>query len=82
VPGAAGVDALTPATEATPPPSADPSPWPWGDQVRSLDEVEATYLRWCAAQPHLERKALAEQLGISERTLYRKLSALDRTGGD
>jgi len=61
---------------AAAPSMTGPGPWPWGDAVLPLAEVEATYLQWCADRPDLERRALAEQLGVSERTLYRKLSAL------
>ena len=38
-----------------------------------LAEVERRYLRWVYAAHGGDRKALAERLGVSERTLYRKL---------
>ncbi len=39
-----------------------------------LDEVERRYVRWALQQLGGDRKALARRLGISERTLYRKLA--------
>ncbi len=60
------------------PPSGD---WPWGGEVLPLEEVEHRYLRWVHEQKLGDRKALAEKLGVSERTLYRKLrQALDSDG--
>lgn len=47
--------------------------WPWGEEVLPLEEVEQRYLRWVHGRNLGDRKALAEQLGVSERTLYRKL---------
>jgi len=41
----------------------------WGDPV-----AELRYLQWALAQHTGDRKTLAAQLGISERTLYRKLA--------
>jgi DNA-binding NtrC family response regulator len=38
-----------------------------------LAEVEARYLRWAAATYRGTRQELAEELGLSERSLYRKL---------
>jgi transcriptional regulator with PAS, ATPase and Fis domain len=55
--------------------------WPWGDQLLPLEEVEQRYLRWVHDQHDGDRKALAEKLGVSERTLYRKLrQALEPSG--
>ena len=47
--------------------------WPWGDRLLPLEEVEHRYLRWVHETHRGDRKALAEKLGVSERTLYRKL---------
>ena len=47
--------------------------WPWGSELLPLEEVEHRYLRWVHDQHDGDRKALAEKLGVSERTLYRKL---------
>ena len=38
-----------------------------------LEQAEQQYLHWAASQFEGDRRALAEMLGISERTLYRKL---------
>jgi DNA-binding NtrC family response regulator len=40
-----------------------------------LEMAELRYLQWALAQHNGNRKSLAAQLGISERTLYRKLAA-------
>jgi transcriptional regulator with PAS, ATPase and Fis domain len=57
--------------------------WPWGDQLLPLEEVEQRYLRWVHETHAGDRKALAEQLGVSERTLYRKLrQALGSSASD
>ncbi len=47
--------------------------WPWGDVILPLEEVERRYLAWASAEFDGDRKALASKLGLSERTLYRKL---------
>ena len=39
-----------------------------------LEEAEQRYLQWALVQHGGDRQALASKLGISERTLYRKLS--------
>ena len=57
----------------------EPSRWPWGDVVLPLDEVERRYLAWCAQRHPEDRAALARQLGISPRTLYRRLAKLQGT---
>ena len=55
--------------------------WPWGNELVPLEEVERRYLRWVYATHPGDRKALAERLGVSERTLYRKLRhALEPNG--
>jgi PAS domain S-box-containing protein len=42
-------------------------------EVMSLDEIERRYLEWAVRAHGGERADLAERLGLSERTLYRKL---------
>jgi len=46
--------------------------------VVPLAEVEARYLRWAAATFRGTRQDLARQLGLSERSLYRKLRGVAR----
>lgn len=55
-------------------PAPPPSPH-WGEEVLPLDEMEARYLEWCLKRVP-NRAQLAAQLGIGERTLYRKLARL------
>ncbi|GAB2180192.1 sigma 54-interacting transcriptional regulator [Denitratisoma sp. agr-D3] len=45
------------------------------DRVLSLQELEQRYLAWSAASFGGDRKSLAEALGVSNRTLFRKLAA-------
>jgi transcriptional regulator with PAS, ATPase and Fis domain len=45
--------------------------------MRTLEQVEAQYLRKTVAEFDGDKRELAKQLGISERTLYRKLNQLD-----
>jgi DNA-binding NtrC family response regulator len=52
---------------------------PLPDELVSLEEAEERYLRWVVARYHGEKKQLADKLGVSERTLYRKLSELGLT---
>jgi DNA-binding NtrC family response regulator len=54
-----------------------PTPFPEG--LVSLELAEARYLRWAATRFQGEKKKLADRLGVSERTLYRKLSELGLT---
>jgi transcriptional regulator with PAS, ATPase and Fis domain len=42
-------------------------------EIGQLDSLERRYLEWAATHFQGDRKTLAKQLGISERTLYRKL---------
>ncbi len=46
------------------------------DEVIPLDQLERYYLQRISAKFKGDNRALAEQLGVSERTLYRKLSKL------
>lgn len=50
-------------------------------RVLPLETVETQYLRRVMAHFHGDNRVLAEQLGISERTLYRKLRQLRRGTG-
>ena len=47
---------------------------PGVDAVVPLEAAELRYLQWALAHHGGNRKSLAAQLGISERTLYRKLA--------
>jgi DNA-binding NtrC family response regulator len=47
---------------------------PAAAEVVSLEEAEQRYLEWAAGAFAGSKKELAERLGVSERTLYRKLS--------
>jgi len=44
------------------------------DDIVPLETAELRYLQWALAHHDGDRKSLAAQLGISERTLYRKLA--------
>jgi len=46
------------------------------DHIVALDEMERRYLRWVTTRFSGDRQLLADQLGLSERTLYRKLKSL------
>ena len=43
------------------------------ETIMSLDDAEKRYVHWALDQVGGDKKALAQRLGISERTLYRKL---------
>ncbi len=75
-----GVAQLPPQLRDAPAPE-DEGPWPWGDAIVPLEEVERRYLRWASDRHHGDRRGLAEELGLSERTLYRKLKS-SRADGD
>jgi two-component system response regulator HydG len=47
---------------------------PGVDTIVPLETAELRYLQWALAHHNGDRKSLARQLGISERTLYRKLA--------
>ncbi|MEK8088506.1 sigma-54 interaction domain-containing protein [Thermithiobacillus plumbiphilus] len=49
---------------------------PFGPDLIPLDEVERRYLRWALIHANNNKRELAYRLGVSERTLYRKLEAL------
>lgn len=46
------------------------------EAVVPLDQAERNYVRWALERLAGDKKALAQALGISERTLYRKLEAV------
>ena len=48
-------------------------------EVVSLRELNDAYLAWVSSQPHGNQRELAARLGVSERTLYRKLSRMRRS---
>ncbi len=50
-----------------------PADAPWGSNIVPLAEIENRYLRWAAQQHKEDRASLAQKLGMSERTLYRRL---------
>lgn len=49
-------------------------------EVVSLEEMERRYLNWVVARHQGDKRSLAKRLGVSERTLYRKLQELNETG--
>ncbi len=68
--------ALLSTAAGSAPTAAHPADWPWGDAVVPLAEVERRYLAWAETRFDGQRRALADALGMSERTLYRKLERL------
>jgi DNA-binding NtrC family response regulator len=44
-------------------------------EVVDLETLEKRYLDWAKGQPGNDLPALARRLGVSQRTLYRKLQA-------
>ncbi len=50
------------------------------DRIVPLKDAEHNYLRWAAARFPGDRRELANRLGISERSLYRKLQRLEEDG--
>ncbi len=53
---------------------ANQPPAPVVDEIVPLATAELRYLQWALAHHDGDRKSLAERLGVSERTLYRKLA--------
>jgi two-component system, NtrC family, response regulator HydG len=43
------------------------------DSIVPLEQMEQRYLQWAACNYPGDRQSLAAKLGVSERTLYRKL---------
>ena len=56
--------------------SARRSSVPGVAEIIPLAELEEQYLRWARGSYGGDRRSLAQRLGVSERTLYRKLDAL------
>lgn len=52
--------------------------WELPRHVLPLETVEKRYLQWVSAHHQGDKRSLAHQLGLSERTLYRKLQSLSR----
>ncbi|MCW8983436.1 MAG: sigma-54-dependent Fis family transcriptional regulator [Gammaproteobacteria bacterium] len=50
--------------------------------LMSLDQLEENYLRWALERHRGERSELAKLLGVSERTLYRKIEKLNEEKED
>jgi len=48
------------------------------EEILPLSEVESRYLEWAVASHDGDRSSLARRLGLSERTLYRKVRGLRR----
>jgi transcriptional regulator with PAS, ATPase and Fis domain len=46
------------------------------NEIMTLEEMERSYLEWQLRHSGLGRKELADRLGVSERTLFRKLGKL------
>ncbi len=57
-----------------------PPPGVGDGRLVPLKDLERRYLHWAVARHGGDRRALARALGISERTLYRKLQALKLEG--
>ncbi|MDM8546478.1 sigma-54 interaction domain-containing protein [Candidatus Venteria ishoeyi] len=49
----------------------------FGEKIIPLETLERDYLQWAQCTHSGDRASLAEQLGMSERTLYRKLKGLE-----
>jgi transcriptional regulator with PAS, ATPase and Fis domain len=54
---------------------------PAGTAWMTLEENERRHLAWALAHHPGPRRELAAKLGVSERTLFRKLEALEKSGG-
>ncbi len=54
-------------------PATNPAERNPAEEIAPLATLEQRYLAWAAEKFPGDRKALAKKLGISERTLYRKL---------
>ncbi len=49
---------------------------PFSGPLQPLEAIERQYLNWALARNGTDKRALAQTLGLSERTLYRKLREL------
>lgn len=52
--------------------------WEIPHRILPLEDVEKHYLQWVNAHYQGDKRSLANQLGLSERTLYRKLQSLQQ----
>jgi two-component system response regulator HydG len=52
--------------------------WNFPQQIQPLELMEQQYLQWANARHQGDKRSLAKLLGMSERTLYRKIQALDK----
>ncbi len=68
-------------TEPAAPGPVEPPEFPI-ERLESLHDHELRYVRWCAERFRGDRRELAGRLGVSERTLFRKLSAAGVTGDE
>jgi len=48
------------------------------EEIVPLEEMQHRYLLWALARFQGEKRELAEMLGVSERTLYRKVQEAKR----
>jgi two-component system, NtrC family, response regulator HydG len=55
------------------------APFP-ADRILPLDEVESRYLAWAMGSHGGDNSSLAQKLGLSERTFYRRLRSLRSNG--
>lgn len=69
------IDAIHLADMAEEVPAASPDAFTLGGVI-TLDEQERRYLAWCRGRVPDDAAELARQLGVSQRTLYRKLKEL------
>jgi DNA-binding NtrC family response regulator len=60
--------------------NSDRSSGPPHAEMMTLEEAEARYLRWATTEFSGTNRDLARELGITERTLYRKLRQLRENG--
>ena len=63
-------------TADTAPPAATLPAARTDEPLRPLAEIESSYLRWALECHNDDRRSLAAKLGVSERTLYRKLKEM------
>lgn len=65
-----------------PEPAAAGVTWPAAGQVLPLEQMERHYLQWVLGRFSGSKRELAERLGLSERTLYRKLRRAEEETAD
>ncbi|MGE0371997.1 MAG: sigma-54 interaction domain-containing protein [Gammaproteobacteria bacterium] len=54
---------------------------PFSGPVLPLEQIEREYLHWALAQHDVDKRGLAKLLGLSERSLYRRLKGLKGNSG-